>query len=218
MLSRVQKNDSSPPVRTSINLRNWCAITTHHLTDWLPVLNKMRDVVINYDLQNVPLKIKTDSELGSGEQMSVRFMDSRRNDAGGIIIHFNNALRYELISCTSGERNFPREIRLCAAAERIWTIELKVFPKSYTSDVSYWGKGLIVHCNNVEVLNVRLDFLCDIGNNWSRKVDKIKFLHSDTASDYFRSSAGNYNCNTMNVALKEFTAASPGGKLKSNKF
>ena len=49
---------------------------------------------------------------------------------------------------------------------------------------------LVVHCNNVQVLNVVINgATCDKSDwrdFWSKDVDSIKFSQSDTASKYFK--------------------------------
>ena len=57
-------------------------------------------------------------------------------------------------------------------------------------------RGLVLHCNNVEVLNVLMsDTICDGSAQWSdywnKNVGKIEFHKIDTASDYFRELGGN---------------------------
>ena len=46
---------------------------------------------VKYDLENYPLKIKTDSALGSYDKLDVYFKSSQNGDAaaGGIGISFN---------------------------------------------------------------------------------------------------------------------------------
>ena len=55
-------------------------------------------------------------------------------------------------------------------------------------------RGLVVHCNNVEVLNVKMTAAtCDRSEwnaYWNKNVKKIKFTIGDTASDYYRKFAG----------------------------
>ena len=133
---------------------------------------------INFDLENSPLQIKTNSVVGSKERVHVWFY-SGSSWVGGVYLRFTSPPKYEISSCTS-LTNFPTD--LPSETDKVWTITL--------SRVS--GEiRVVIHCNSKKVLNVVLsDTTCSDSRwseNWSRDVDKIRFLSSyDTASDYYR--------------------------------
>lgn len=64
---------------------------------WIPV---ERNAYIDHDLNNNPLWIKTDSELGSEEWLVVGFYNSDGQSAGGIRIRFSNTLDYWIDWCS----------------------------------------------------------------------------------------------------------------------
>ena len=55
------------------------------LTGWTAV---QMNVKIDFDLENYPLQIKTDSEVGSNEELRVMFYDAQENLIGGIYLFF----------------------------------------------------------------------------------------------------------------------------------
>ena len=133
---------------------------------------------INYDLENSPLQIKTDSEVGSNEKVDVWFRSGSK-EAGGVYLSFSSPPQYLLYGCTS-KTNFPTD--LPSETDKVWTIT-----KSKVSDEI----RVIIHCHDKEVLNVVLsDTTCSDSRwseRWSTDVDKIYFSSSwDTASDYYR--------------------------------
>ena len=133
---------------------------------------------IDADLENSPLEIKTDSSIGSDEAVYVGFFTSGRAITGGVILHFSSIPQYVLGACTSSWTNFPTE--LPTDTDKVWKITL-----TRTS-----GIRLVIHCNEVEVLNVLLtDSTCSESSwnyYWSRDVKKILFSNWDTASDYHK--------------------------------
>ena len=138
---------------------------------------------IDFDLENYPLQIKTDSEVGSDDEIRVMFYDSQEDLIGGIFLYFTSPAQYYISHCSSSHVDIPN---LPSETEKVWTITF-----TRTSDVV----TLMVHCNEVEVFNVVIsDTICKSGyatTHWSRKpASKISFLSDgskiDTASDYFR--------------------------------
>ena len=138
---------------------------------------------IDFNLENFPLQIKTDSEVGSDEESRVRFYDSQEDLIGGIYLYFESTPQYYISYCSSSHVDIPN---LPSETEKVWTITF-----TRTSDVV----TLVVHCNEVEVINVVIsDSICKSGfaaTHWSRKpASKILFLSEgdkkDTASDYYR--------------------------------
>ena len=137
---------------------------------------------INYDLKNSPLQIKTDSVVGSNEQvLRVYFYGHVQDDtAGGVFLYFSSPPQYYLYFCSTSWTNFPTVLPI--ETNKVWTITL--------SRVS--GEiRVVITCNTVEVLNVVLSSttcsVSDWSTYWSRDVEKILFNPSlDTASDYYR--------------------------------
>ena len=133
---------------------------------------------IGADLENSPLEIKTDSSVGSGEKVEVRFITSGRAVAGDVILYFTSTPQYKLLGCNYSTTDFPTE--LPTDTDKVWKITL-----TRTS-----GIRLVIHCNEVEVLDILMsDSTCTNFRwkySWTRDVEYIFFSLSDTASDYYR--------------------------------
>ena len=134
---------------------------------------------INFDLENSPVQIKTDSKVGSNEQVYVKFY-SGSSWAGGVVLSFSSPPQYRLFYCITSLTNFPAD--LPSETEKVWTItKLRV-----SGEIR-----VVVHCNDKEVLNVVLsDTTCSYSRwseRWSKDMDKMYFNPCcDTASDYYR--------------------------------
>ena len=139
------------------------------MTGWTAV---QRYVMIDYDLENSPLQIRTNSEIGSNEVVRVFFYN-----AGAVELSVRSPPQYWLGGCTS-YIDFPTA--LPSETDKVWTITL--IRSSGTPRV-------VIHCNNKEVLNVVLsDSTCsrsDWRDYWSKDVEWIQFAR-DSASDYYR--------------------------------
>lgn len=143
-------------------------------TGWTVVV---QDYQMEYDLENSPLQIRTDSVVGSDEEVKLLFSDAEEYNAGGLLLSFTSPPRYYLNDCTEFRTDFPTA--LPSETEKMWTIILK-----RSSDIK-----LTISCNDKIVLSMELtDTICTHSRitNWSRDVDKIEFRSSDTASDYYR--------------------------------
>ena len=134
-----------------------------------------RDVNIDFDLENTALEIKTDSTLGSDEEVAVYFHSAQGVGAGGVGFKFSFSLSYWLHPCTEYVE-FP--VGVPPETDKVWRITL-----SRISSVK-----LVVHCNDVEVLNAMIsDLICaDWTTFWSDAVTKISFPSHDTSSDFYR--------------------------------
>ena len=145
------------------------------MTGWTAV---KRGVLVNYDLENSPLQIRTDSLIGSDEKVVLYFHTAGGDMAGGVGLYFTSSPQYWLRYCTTSRTNFPTA--LPTETDKIWTIAL----------IKTSGIRLIIKCNNKEVVNVLIsDASCgysDWSEMWSRDVGKIQFGSSETASDYYR--------------------------------
>ena len=141
------------------------------------------DVRIDWNLENVPVKIRTNSVLGSKERLNILFYSAQDDIAGGVQIKFLLTPKYYFGWCT-GWNNFPST--LPSATQKTWRITL---------DKSE-GIRVIIHCNGVLVLNLLLsDETCRYRYSWkrywSRDVTKISFTSYDKSSDLYKPLSGN---------------------------
>ena len=134
---------------------------------------------IDHDLENSPLQIKTNSEVGSNEAVVLWFYTAQQVYAGGIYLYFCSSPQYWLYYCSTSFTKFPTD--LPSETDKVWTITLTR---------SSGKKRVVIHCNDKEVLNVVFsNTTCSDSmwsNIWSRDVKKIEFDTSDTASDFYR--------------------------------
>ena len=141
-------------------------------------LGNWRAIYPEIDLETIPLEIKTDSTIGSGDKVYVYFYTSGRDYVGHVGISFSSTPQYDIGNCrtwTFFQVSLPTEV------EKVWRITLN----------RNSGIRLLIHCNNVEVLNFLMsDSTCSDSSwstHWSRTVGKIWFHNDyDTASDYYR--------------------------------
>ena len=142
-----------------------------------------RSVKIDWDLENVPVEIKT--EVADDKKL-VLVLYSHGTWAGAIHIFTRSTPPYFFEKCSGKMKNFP--VTFPSAAEWIWRITL---------DKSA-GIRVKIHCNGEQVLNVLMsDQLCaaapsDWKTSWGRDVDQILFFSTDSASDYYRRFSGNF--------------------------
>ena len=112
--------------------------------------------------------------------MYVNFYTSGRvYHVGSVRITFSSTTQYEMEYCMSSSTNFP--VSLPTEVEKVWRITLN----------RNSGIRLLIHYNNVEVVNFLLsDSTCNWSSwstYWSKTVGKIWFHpYADTASDYYR--------------------------------
>ena len=138
--------------------------------------------MIDFNLEQYSLVIKTDSTLGSNGVVGLRFYTSQGDSAGYLNLYFSSTPQYRIGACSSGRTNFPTN--LPPDNNKVWRITL-----TRTS-----GIRLVVHCNEEEVLNTLIsDSTCSSSywsTNWSKEVAKIEFPFYDTASDYYQPQPG----------------------------
>ena len=141
-----------------------------------------RDVFIEWDIESTPLEIRTNSVLGSDDKVWVRFYSAGGEDAGRIRLYFTSTLKYWLTYCTTSYTNLP--VTPPSATDKVWRITL-----TRTA-----GVRVVIHCNDVEVLNTLVSEATCSGSGWntywSKDVTKIKFYSGDTASDYYGTQPG----------------------------
>ena len=136
---------------------------------------------IDYELENYPLYIKTDNELGSKDRIRVHFQDVNEHRVGGVAIEMTSSPTYYPIDCRLSGDGLPLLTDLPSAAEKIWRIMV-----TKNSEIR-----LLVHCNDVKVVDALIsDSTCEKEEfvYWRQKVKKIKFHKYDTASDFYSSS------------------------------
>ena len=157
-------------------LSDFYVVTT---SGWIAV---QRDELIKFNLEEYSLNITTDSTLGSDDRVRVYLYTSQGDEIGDLYLYFSSTPQYAIGYCKTGWTNFPTN--LPPDSDKVWRVTL-----TRTS-----GIRLVVHCNEVEVLNTLIsDSTCgdsEWSTNWSREVAKIKFRSSDTASDYYQPQPG----------------------------
>ena len=111
----------------------------------------MRGEKIQWNPDTQGITVSTDSTVGSNEWVSVYFYDKNGNYAGGVWIYFSTEIQNNL----RWYKNYtPFSVTLSVPVEgqRIWTFTY------YYTDLS-----VVIHCNQVEVLNVLLfDSVCTV--------------------------------------------------------
>ena len=110
--------------------------------------------------------------------MWVYFYTSGGEVVGYVEILFYSTPQYYIRYCMSSYTNFP--VSLPTEVEKVWRITLN----------RNSGIRLLIHCNNVEVVNMSSS-TCSHSSwsyYWSKTVGKIWFYNPDydTASDYYR--------------------------------
>ena len=129
---------------------------------------------IEYDLEENPLQIKTDSVVGSNDKVVVKLYTSEEEYISYIILYFTATPVYLILYCTSSFTTFT--VDLPAEQDKIWTIT-----KTATT--------LKIECNDVVVLDYtysEADTPDDCVAKYSQDVEKIKFWTDDAASDEYR--------------------------------
>ena len=159
-----------------------CDVNYLNYAGWLPV---KRGTMVNFDLGNTLLGIKTDSASGSPDEIIVNFFNQHNVKAAGVKIFFRSPMEYSLADCSSHTNKiFPTTPT--SDVNKVWSITLT---KSTSADTRRITITVVIHCNEVEVLNVELsDTVCnsDLSANWNGDVTKMKFTSSDTASDFYK--------------------------------
>ena len=132
-----------------------------------------RNEYIEYDLEEQPLQIKTDSALGSGHVVHIYLYTAEEDYISWIKLHFTPIPTFDMNDCTYGNTTFT--VDLPAAQDKIWTIT-----KTATA--------LKIECNDVEVLNFifsKADYADRCASDYSKDVGIIEFDGMDTASDEY---------------------------------
>jgi len=158
-------------------------------SDWTDVT---RDGKIDYDLEAHPLQIKTDSAVGSNEEVYVYFYTADGSYIIGYIrLMFYNSPKYFIYYCTSSAT--PFSVTLPVEQDKVWTI-------------TKTASALKVECNGVEVLNYLFSesTKAECVTKWSKDVEQIRFAF-DTASDAYWAQPGTYTqCLLFNYPIVSY--------------
>ena len=155
-----------------------------------------RSVKIDYDLESTSLEIKTDSELERGDKVGLKLYNAQGENAGGIKIYLQATSQFRIRSCQEDRFNFPKD-NVPSAKDKVWRVTV-----TKSSNVR-----LVIHCNDVEVLNTVLSpsncqgYKDDWSRRWNRDVAQILFDSEDTASDFYRPRLGGYKLSLSMLEL-----------------
>ena len=135
-------------------------------------------VLIPWDLEEIPLQIKTDSiTLGSGDDFKAKMYDKDGNFLSSVFLVFRAKIEYWLPRCTAAWIKLP--VQPPEKVEKIWTI-------AKTETV------LIIMCNGLELLRYQFADSSDsrCANLGGDVVDYISF---NSAPKFYRGMAINNN-------------------------
>ena len=136
---------------------------------------------MDWDLESTALEIKTDSVLGSNDEVSLHFRSSLE-DSSGLVIHFSSTPNLWISFCSTQRMNFATT--LPSAKDKVWRITLN----------KETGIRLQIHCNEVEVFDLIMsDSSCGDSRwskNWGGDIVIVQFTVGDTASDFYRPKPG----------------------------
>ena len=140
-----------------------------------------RGTSIDFDLETTPLEIKTDSVAGSPDKVEINFFNQLNEYAGGVKI-FTSPPKYFLVDCSLLTQGYDFPTSPTTEVNKVWRITLA---KTYVT------RRFVIHCNEVEVLNVLLSAnFCEGRSDWStywmREVTRIEFTTFDSASDFYQ--------------------------------
>ena len=125
-------------------LSDFYVVTT---SGWIAV---HRGVLIDFNLKQYSLNITTDSTLGSDDNVNVEFYTSQGDEVGALALFFFPTPEYRIWYCNADWTKFLTT--LPPDNDKVWRVTL-----TRTS-----GIRLVVHCNEVEVLNYLMsDSTCD---------------------------------------------------------
>ena len=148
------------------------------LSGWLWKETGARNTNIDFDIESTPLQIQTDSVLGSGDVMWIRFVELNSDTGPGITIKFSDPAYYAIGRCGDETFTLPGTEKY-----RVWT-----FTKQ--------DNTLQLLCNGVEIYS--LNYLESGASDecktmWSKDFGRMIFSSSsaenglvDNASDFYR--------------------------------
>ena len=139
------------------------------------------DVYIDYDLENWPLEIKTNSSLGSNDEVQIRFFSGQNKEVGRFKLAFSSNIRYIIGMCRRSHEWNDLKTEIPSELDKEWRITLERYDRP----------RIVLHCNEVEVLKyVIRSGTCSVKSwdtYWNRKAKKIHFTTSDTATNFHTS-------------------------------
>eukprot|EP00116_Pleurobrachia_bachei_P012374 sb/3472636/ len=100
-------------------------------------------------------------------------IDNNGSTISNVIVSFSSPMQYSIGYCTSSLTDLP--VQPPVEVDKIWTIT-----KTETA--------LIITCSNVEVLNFLFADSSESQcvSRWGRDMEQIMFIHSGTASDFYK--------------------------------
>merc|ERR1712003_163218 len=147
--------------------------TTEVVPEW--ILDPSRGTPIGFDLENIPVEIRTDSNPESRDQIRISFFtEGKGKPSGNLKIKFDERPKYFIENCMVRAIEF--EDPLADEDERVWR-------------VTETDEGIIVFCNGVVVLNYKFkdaDKAKACIDMWSENTEVMEFHSQDTASDAYR--------------------------------
>ena len=138
------------------------------ISGWIQVVR-----FIPIDLESTPLQIKTNSNTGSWDRISVKTYTADGSSIGWVTVRFFSPMQYKIGYCTS-RTILP--VQPPDVLDKKWTIM-----KTNTT--------LGIECNGVEVLNYQFSDSSNsyCASRWGRnEVETIRFSSSDNASDSYQ--------------------------------
>ena len=138
-------------------------------SDWTAVTKSQN---IDFDLETTPLQIQTDSMVGSGDLLWVRFNPLNSDIGPGIEIRFHDSPSYH--------------IGFCSLDSTVFTIPSTENTKVWTFRKSATTIQLLCDTKQIFKLNFADSSSQDCKNKWSLDTAYIKFQSTDKASDSFR--------------------------------
>ena len=119
------------------------------------------------------MEIKTDSQLGSGDVVSLYVVDPGVYAALDLYIYFEETMQYKLGYCMTDKailNNVPQE------NEKVWAIHRTLNPDAVK-----------IECNGVTVADFMISQCINSGKLiYGRSTFRLRFTSSDTASDFYR--------------------------------
>ena len=129
------------------------------LSGWPWTETGTRNTEIDFDIESTPLQISTDSVIGSGDNLWVRFLD-KNSEGAGIHMKFVDPPSYTIGSCTQ-ETDFSIP---GTEKYRIWTFKKQ-------------DNTLQLLCNGVEIFNFNYgDSPAECKSWWTKDFAKITFF------------------------------------------
>ena len=147
-------------------------------------------------MESIPFEIKTDgtATAGSDKKLFIEFFGATvGNPVGGFLINFYASPKFQVLRCMETAQDFPGSVNLVPSNPiNTWKIEwLRTIEE----------KRVVVHCNDLEVVNVQIsDTECNNGvwsTSWSQDIKKLKFNSDDTASKQYKGSMKRHGYNEL---------------------